>query len=560
MHSPSITLDSNPCTAVVYKNNTLKCWDWFCLLLPLLALSPLLYLQANFLWAKQHFQFFPLALTVAFWFIYLEGEAFTPTTRHRRIISITVAYAGVTLCYVSLLLYSSWLSHFAMVLLFFAWTTGKFGNITVLRLLGITGMLAVTIPPINNGDEYIVTALQTLSTSISSDLMDQFSILHSRNGNIIELSSKTLFVEEACSGVDSQYALMAVAGTMLLVGRAGLAVSLITIITVPLWAILGNLLRIFSIVIGIEVLGVDLSIGIPHSILGLCTFGTAALAHWSSVQFLNYTSIRVSNYAHMPISFLARESRESNGTLASFSCRYLLIPGMLFALTPFAFVGIVAYHLRSGPPPNVTDEVSELLPKRSDLFLSERPNYGLRFSEERRGRRDLQGQISRIWTFDEHTCSLDLPFRGTHKLWTCYELSGWTNLGTRQIDYSPVGEELTWPFIEVKLLDATGTPTLLCFSLFDQHGQPFTIDSASISKSLTHRTMGTIWKAVEDQLEDLRLNKAPVTFQFQLLSTCLDGFSDEKLREHHELFLKLRERVRDRSLPAFRKLMTEQGS
>ena len=85
-----------------------------------------------------------------------------------------------------------------------------------------------------------------------------------QKGNIIEITARPLFVEEACSGVDSQYALMAVAGGLLLIGRAGLVVSLITIVTVPLWAILGNLLRIYSIVFALEFLNL-VHIGVQFS-------------------------------------------------------------------------------------------------------------------------------------------------------------------------------------------------------------------------------------------------------------------------------------------------------
>ncbi len=85
---------------------------------------------------------------------------------------------------------------------------------------------------------------------------------------------------------------MAVALVLLLIGRASVLVSVITIVTVPIWAILGNLLRIFSIVIGLDWLGIDLSHGTQHTILGLCAFMLAAWAHWSSVQFLNFVEIR----------------------------------------------------------------------------------------------------------------------------------------------------------------------------------------------------------------------------------------------------------------------------
>ena len=122
--------------------------------------------------------------------------------------------------------------------------------------------------------------------------MDLTNIVHVRRGNIIEVPSKPLFVEEACSGVDSQYALMAVAGVLLLLGRAHWWVGLVTILTVPIWAILGNLLRIYLIVIGLEWFGIDLSHGTIHTFLGLGVFVFTAWVHWSSVQFLNYLHLR----------------------------------------------------------------------------------------------------------------------------------------------------------------------------------------------------------------------------------------------------------------------------
>jgi exosortase/archaeosortase family protein len=81
---------------------------------------------------------------------------------------------------------------------------------------------------------------------------------------------------------------MAVAGVLLLIGRASLWVSMATIVTVPIWAILGNILRIFAIVLGLEYWNLDLSEGTKHTLLGLVCFSMAAWAHWSSVQFLNF--------------------------------------------------------------------------------------------------------------------------------------------------------------------------------------------------------------------------------------------------------------------------------
>ncbi|MFY8200036.1 MAG: exosortase/archaeosortase family protein, partial [Pirellula staleyi] len=280
------------------KSNLIRLdrWDWYAIVLPMIAIAPLLFFQAMYLWSREHMQFFPLAICASWSFFYREGQSNALLSLFRVRLSWVLSVMATILCFIALILYSPWMAHVASVLLCVSWAFGKFGNLTPLRICGICGLLAVTIPLPLEMDQTLVQVLQGLSASISSRLMDLTGILHFQKGNIIEIAAKPLFVEEACSGVDSQYALMAVAGILLLVGRAGLVVSLITIVTVPLWAILGNLLRIYSIVFGLEFLNVDLSSGAVHTILGFITFSLAAFAHWSSVQLLNYFVCVYSNY------------------------------------------------------------------------------------------------------------------------------------------------------------------------------------------------------------------------------------------------------------------------
>ncbi len=39
-------------------------WDWFALILPLIALAPMLWFQSKLLWNRPHLQFFPMALNL----------------------------------------------------------------------------------------------------------------------------------------------------------------------------------------------------------------------------------------------------------------------------------------------------------------------------------------------------------------------------------------------------------------------------------------------------------------------------------------------------------------
>ncbi len=66
-------------------------------------------------------------------------------------------------------------------------------------------------------------------------------------------------MEEACSGVDSLYALTAVAITIALTKRRSFVHSIIPVATAPLWAALANFVRLLVIAVGLHWLGLDLS-------------------------------------------------------------------------------------------------------------------------------------------------------------------------------------------------------------------------------------------------------------------------------------------------------------
>ncbi len=63
---------------------------------------------------------------------------------------------------------------------------------------------------------------------------------HMRNANIIEIKGIQLFVEEACSGIGSLYALLAAAALLLLINRRSFFCSVLVLLSVPVWAMMGN--------------------------------------------------------------------------------------------------------------------------------------------------------------------------------------------------------------------------------------------------------------------------------------------------------------------------------
>lgn len=555
-------------TSETFSIRSITRWDLFALVLPVLAISQLLYGQASLLWAKQHMQFFPLAFAATAWFFVQEGNADFAASNRRSRIAIAIAITGILLCYATLAMQSSWLANFALIALVFAWSLGKFGNLTVIRIIGICGLMVVALPPPFDLDRYMVQGLQSLSTIISTRILDITHFVHFRAGNVIEIPSKSLFVEEACSGVDSQYALMAVAGTLLLLGRAGLFVSLVTIVTVPIWAILGNLLRINSIVLGLECFGVDLSSGMKHTILGLLTFSLAAWAHWSSVQFLNMVAMYCSKQPspdgwnnNLSGNFSQPEAnrvsfRPSN-TVSGWA---LILPALLLLASVFGSFGAVFNWTRKHEfQPDFTSEVASLLPAERDLPKISHGRERTSFSTYDREIGDIFGRHSRVWTYSgektNQLVSLDLPFVGWHGLWGCYQLTGWTNFGNELQVFSPDGITLDWPFFESRLRSQDGTYAVLHFSLFDENGNPILYDPKSFENAFSDRFARTLFKDIIRQLKGVPSPSELATFQFQLLSRSDEPATDEQLIVFREMFLEFRQTIRDKSMPAFRRLL-----
>lgn len=510
-------------------------WTWIALILPLIAIFPLLYMQSVLLMQKPHLQFFPLAVVASIYFLNTDRQTVGQAVGNGW--AFCSWFAAICLCGMALYLGSPWLAHFAAILLVGVWSFVARPQLTLLRIFGICGLLLVTLPPPFGWDKQIVGALQAFSSFACSRLMDLTQIVHVRRGNVIEIISKPLFVEEACSGVDSQYALMAVAGVLLLFGRAGFWVSILTIITVPVWAILGNLLRIYLIVVGLEWFGVDLSSGIVHSILGLLVFVFTAWVHWSSVQLLNYLQLV---WFTAPTAKPHRTQQGLNDRLgrgAGKQLRYawFAVPLSLFVFFPESVRAVIDFHARPDLP-SISIEESSRFPGEEDL----RPEDGVRvvrFHTVFRDRNDMLGQHSRIWELQSDlgrmSVCLDFPFRGWHPLWECYMNSGWNRLRSDQITSDTGG------FFETILENDLGDIAVLHFSLIDEDGNPYSYEGSVEFRKQAQRWTNTIFsrKRPGDRYED------PLTVQFQQIAYTSTEPSQQQLDMLRRRFLANRSQI-----------------
>lgn len=508
-------------------------------------------------------QFFPLAIAAVCWFVAKEGDATTPSRMRVRLAGFG-AWGNLLAIFVASFIHSSWLAHAICVTALLFWMLGKFGNLSITRMLGICGLLLITVPFPFNGDHELVRMLQRISALACSCMMDAMNILHVRMGNILEITDKQLLVEEACSGVDSQYALMAVAGVLLLIGRASLWVSIATIVTVPIWAILGNILRIFSIVLGAEYLGIDLSTGWQHTLLGLVAFALAAWAHWSSVQFLNWIEWTVCTPSTALISTAPELLRTTTSTVPNVSRVGISVACIALLFAPIGWVYVSGSIFRNSLPLLDENLIASLPGEQSRLpkLLSPRK---VGFDTKLRERGHMDGQCSRAWRVSSvhglQLMSIDLPFRGAHPLWVCYSNTGWNLTSEQMVDMYSEKLARNWPVHEIVMRGPEGQWATLHFVHIDLSGQPVGNKSLQLVDAIDDQEGLAQWqdkflKVLREKfvLVSSKQYLDPITVQFQFLTQESEIPNPDRIAESRKQFQVCREEFLEEIQPVLNQM------
>ncbi len=164
------------------------------------------------------------------------------------------------------------LQHGGMLLTLFGLVWGLLGWKFFRAMSFPLGYLLLTQPLPKTWDDRITLPLQGFATRIAENAFDAFGWIVVRQGNVIQLPGLKLLVEDACSGVHSLYALVAL-GTawVFLVERPVWMRFVVIAATLPV-AVAANSLRV--IVTGILAHKVDPSYaeGASHETAGLIVF------------------------------------------------------------------------------------------------------------------------------------------------------------------------------------------------------------------------------------------------------------------------------------------------
>ena len=264
---------------------------------------PFLYVQCKTLWSLEHYQFFPFAFAVFGWLFYtrrVQGVVFWDAFSSLLLVADVGLLVGGSVMNSPLAVYSG------AVLLCFVISRAS-ADAEYDRSLAYLGLLPlITVRPPLAMDTNIINWLQAVTTKVGSLLLNHFGYLHVREGNILEFPGKRFLVQEACSGVQSLFAVLFLASLIVCGYRRRFLHSVLVLFCGAGFAGLMNVLRICTISIAWDVYGMDLSTGWQHDMLGYIALMSAAFLVFSADAFLDLVFYPVPGTVGGGVSLLYR--------------------------------------------------------------------------------------------------------------------------------------------------------------------------------------------------------------------------------------------------------------
>jgi len=248
-------------------------WTWFWVGLLAVGL-PMLAIYFSRMWRMPHYQYFPFAVLAVVGLAWSRSDRrFYPPTTWVSLVCLGVGLAALGMGWA---LRSPWMV--AIAFFFFA-----AGCLEVMRGERDRSLLALALPlallvrlPLNY-DLLLILELQPLTTKLSSLLLDVLGVPHAVANNVIELTSRELFVAEACSGIQSVFTLAFLSTLLIAVYRRRLWLTPLYLLIACVLAVAGNVLRVTTVAYVDHSSGWDWAVGWSHDLLGYATLGVAAL-------------------------------------------------------------------------------------------------------------------------------------------------------------------------------------------------------------------------------------------------------------------------------------------
>lgn len=431
----------------------------------LVAHAPLLLEHFSNMWARSHYQYFPVVIGAIAYLIYDRWRYQRQETPGSwRIVSGILFVAAIPVLGLGAWLWSPTLGAVSFAICWMACLLLIQHKIRIRNWFGI-GLLAWLIVPAPMGlDSQLSNYLQGVTTFVSGLLLDLIGVVNVVDGNTLILSTGRLFVEEACSGIVSLMAVIACSLIIAVWQNRPLFHLMLLVACSIIWAGFMNIMRIVVIGICMVKFGVDLSTGWQHEAVGLLLFAITLLLTASTDRLIGFLVHPIwsgpEQIAKTEKSFLVRMWNrvsalgypKSDPDLTPEQASELpgrsYLTGQLPMVFTCCFAAIALYSGYGFVARGGTTKVGvpQMLVERTESLnaasLPDQINGWTRveFQKSRAENRTLFGEYSKIWVYEKDgrqaLFSLDYLFNDVwHELCICYENIGWERLD-RDVDRS----------------------------------------------------------------------------------------------------------------------------
>ena len=435
------------------------------------------------------------------------------TGRNPRRASV-ISAVGLLLLAVAVVFISPWLATVATLLNILALIDAIGGVLLIKRLLPAWAFLWLAIPPPRGPDERILLYLQGFATRWSSLVLDRLGVIHVVEGNVIELVNRKLFVEQACSGINSLFVL--VMGTLFIAAwtRSRPLRAVVLVAASVVVVLTGNVIRIVVIAYSAARWHIDLSEGWPHTILGIIIYiGMLGLV-FSTDRLISLLGMTVNQevaailaYRIKRWTWLLRQGATPENPVPTSTplivpaeppvptepltlhaglsgVRSTLLGSWAFATVFGLLLAAQVYFLWQNKRDLLRTEhsiVEAFEPlAETDLPVELGRFRRVRFQTAHREATDQWGQNSKQWTYKAGallaSVSLDYTFLGWHELTDCYRTNG-CKIGESVVLQDPQGSA-TSPSsashsgrTEVRLVRPDGQFEYLVYGLADHNNR-----------------------------------------------------------------------------------------
>ncbi len=550
------------------EKKSLRLWLFMGLIVPLLGMSPLLVLQGRRLVEQQSLLYFPFPIALGIWLLVRTCD-YRPASVPRARMAVFLVWCGIGFSVLGTYLYSPWIVQFAAVVVASAWSLAAFGGAKWTRIVAICSLFAIAVPLPSGQDMQLNFRLQAISISACSGFLDAIGVPHIVEGNVLQIADTKVLGSEVCGGADSIYAFTAIGLGFLVLRRCSLLAGLMTLVSIPVFFVFGNFVRLLVIAIGIEKLDSNFMTGLGFVAVAITASALSILA-----LLLWYVSInailepisegRVQNKLTMFYQWLTAWPQTNKDTLPSEhteapstapwkkattwrpSFVTMLIPSLLCLMVGMISAYAVFFTANDIVFTGISDEKAAGFPSQDafpDQFGSLRK---ISFTPTTQKSTDPRGRYSHAWKFDDRGnqvfAALVFPFARWNPLWTGYQAAGWKIIEIKPVTIPSATKK--WTLEEFKMQNQYGLFGYVWYAFFDENGVP-------VERPIEVNTSTRI--NIFARIQNKRPVELPRSCCVQVLFESGRELTDSEIERNRTLFIEIFESIRQQSESALKK-------